>query len=86
LEGPNSWAHAYQSFVLLADWNGCAAARVADRAQAAEVASLQADVLTALRDAGRSFCFDPRGALQVSTSLSKASNGVRAALQPPPEE
>ena len=86
LEGPNSWAHAYQSFVLLADWNGCAAARVADRAQAAEVASLQADVLTALRDAGRSFCFDPRGALQVSTSLRKASSGVRAALQPPPEE
>ena len=78
LDGPGSWASAYRSVVLLADWNSCMAARVADGSPSPATADAEraAHVLTALRDLGRSLCFDPRGPVGLAGSLPKAIQAV----------
>ena len=80
LEGRGSWASAYRSVVLLADWKTCAAARVSDGSPAIATADGQraASVLTALRDLGRSFCFDPRGPIGLAGSLPQAIRAVNS--------
>ena len=80
LEGRGSWASAYRSVVLLADWKTCAAARVSDERAAITTADAQraASVLTALRDLGRSLCFDPRGPIGLAGSLPKAIHVVNS--------
>ena len=80
LEGPGRWPSAYRSVVLLADWNSCSAARVADvSAGDAGVGP----VLLALRDLSRSLCFDPRGALALRRSLPAAVHTVSHNLKQP---
>ena len=74
LDGRGSWASAYRSVVLLADWNSCAAARVAD--------APGSPVLSALRDLSRSLCFDPRGAVALPGSLPAAISAVKQSLDP----
>ena len=78
LDGPGSWATAYRSVVLLANWQTCAAARVSDQRPAMAKADAEgaARVLTALRDLGRSFCFDPRGPIGLASSLPQAISAV----------
>ena len=81
--GRGSWASAYRSVVLLADWNSCSAARVAD-VQGADAARSEAStVLQALRDLGRSLCFDPRGPLALGGSLPPAIHTVTQELKQP---
>jgi hypothetical protein len=72
VEGAGGWASTYRSVVLLADWNSCGAARVAD--------SGDSSLLRALRDLGRSLCFDPRGPIGLSQSLPAAIRTVEGQL------
>jgi 4-amino-4-deoxy-L-arabinose transferase-like glycosyltransferase len=79
-DGPGSWASAYRSVVLLADWNTCSAGRVAERALPASSGAL-ASTLRALRDLGRSGCFDPRGPVALARSLPTAVQEIEAEIQ-----
>ena len=84
LEGPGHWPSAYRSVVLLAGWNSCGAARVADTATTATASNPQATtVLAALRDLSRGLCFDPRGPLALRSSLPRAINTVTSGLKQP---
>ena len=80
LEGPGHWASAYRSVVLLANWNSCGAARVAD---VASVDGSVGPVLLGLRDLNRSLCFDPRGPLALRRSLPLAIQSVSQELNQP---
>ena len=84
LEEVNHWATAYRSVVLLANWKSCQAARVADQATLKNTTANDAStVLNALRDLGRSLCFDPRGPLGLTNSLPKAVQTIKKDLQEP---
>jgi hypothetical protein len=81
LEGPGHWPSAYRSVVLLADWNSCGAARVADTAATSD--SEATGVLEALRDLSRALCFDLRGPLALPNSLPRAVTTVTSELNQP---
>ena len=85
LEGRGHWPSAYRSVVLLAGWNSCGAARVADTPAATQTAAdpQATSVLDALRDLSRGLCFDPRGPLALPSSLPRAIHTVTAGLNQP---
>ncbi|MFM7085983.1 MAG: phospholipid carrier-dependent glycosyltransferase [Cyanobium sp.] len=80
LETGNRWPSAYRSVVLLADWNGCGAAGVADGALAGSEDRAEQPVLRALRDLGGSLCLDPAATLRLRGSLPEAIDLVKGEL------
>ena len=84
LEGRGSWASAYRTVVLVADWNGCRAAQVSDvPTSVPDHGDGRPQLLTALRDLSRSLCLDPRGPWQLRTSLPAAVQQVTNDLKSP---
>ena len=79
--GRGSWASIYRSAVLLADWKSCATARVADSANSKKSTEIQLTLLEVFRDLGRTFCFDFRGPIGLTTNLPKAIEQISEKLQ-----
>ena len=75
LDDAGGWPSVYRSVVLLADWQTCRAAQVADRPPGA-AATRAATALTLFRDLSRSLCFDPRGPIGLASSLPKGLSAL----------
>ena len=83
ITGIGSWPTAYRSVVLLANWESCKTAQLADQPTKRDDNSTETTVLAALRDLGRSLCFDPRGPIGLSRSLPEAVRQLEQQIQRP---
>ena len=81
LDGKGHWATAYRSVVLLANWNGCQTARIADTPPHQNATTAESTVLNALRDLGRSLCFDARGPIGLSRSIPDAVESLQQEIE-----
>ena len=81
IEGKGLWATSYKSIVLLADWDCKPVSKMEINNNEIQQSPVQLATLHALRDVGRTMCFDSRGFINLSRTLRNASKLINQEIE-----